>query len=78
MKAFLLISIFLGITCLSLLGGCSTNCTVRDCRNNSYSYETNARTSPSVCDSSCADPCNLLCDNDNTNYRGCGDNCVMH
>jgi hypothetical protein len=42
-----------------------------------YSCTTNADTSPSICDSSCADPCDLSCTNDNVNYQGCGDNCVL-
>lgn len=65
--------------CLTfLLAGCSSEiCGYGGCYNGRYSYTTDAKTAPSICNSACPDPCDDTCKNDNFNYRGCGDNCVL-
>jgi hypothetical protein len=77
MKISSLISMCACIVCFGMLAACTNNCVYGNCGGGSYSYETNARTSPSICDSACPNPCDLSCAHDNVNYRGCGDNCVM-
>lgn len=56
--------------CCGCYGGGDNSC-------DRYSCGTSRCTNPTICDSSCPDKCDLLCDNNNVNYRGCGDNCIM-
>lgn len=78
-----LLVICVSTACLILLMGCTSYGCGSDCGGNSpcysgpYSCTTNQDTSPTICNSSCPDPCDMQCPNDNFNYRGCGDNCVM-
>lgn len=76
MKIKYFIALMFSLLCLGMLSGCcsSGHCASDVC---GYSCGTNADTSPSICDSSCPNRCDLTCANDNVNYRGCGDNCVV-